>query len=1616
MKRFLKQTVSLMISAGVALSSFAGLCIAAEATENIYSFTEDFSEYTAENSVTTETDVYANQVTLATAVNGAKWVSSKVDKGYTDNQFKAYIDTENQNMQLRSVGGWLLSANLDFSEANDKIEKIKGLKFKTTASSNSRLAGMKMFVSSDEKTYIFFGKANHEFTGIGGIGKAGTVDNETALKDAGPRVMLVQNGAATLLNVNSEELGTTYEKNVGDLGWWYADNEEPEWTIEIGDDGVISWSMKGQKTYAASGTIDNETVKALVSSEYAYPAAAMIQGNNKFTGFDDIELSYTKDESILFTEDFSEYTAENSITTETDVYANQVTLATAVNGAKWVSSKVDKGYTDNQFKAYIDTENQNMQLRSVGGWLLSANLDFSEANDKIEKIKGLKFKTTASSNSRLAGMKMFVSSDEKTYIFFGKANHEFTGIGGIGKAGTVDNETALKDAGPRVMLVQNGAATLLNVNSEELGTTYEKNVGDLGWWYADNEEPEWTIEIGDDGVISWSMKGQKTYAASGTIDNETVKALVSSEYAYPAAAMIQGNNKFTGFDDIEISYIKDPAYIKPTYNDLFDKYTSETAQTEAYDFNNGKIALATPNSHLSWITSDIYMGGWEGNYAGKAYVDTASRGLKIKGMGDAWKSTVNLKSSDRLNQVSELKFQTDLGGATAIGMNICISDDEKNYIMFGQKAGGEKNGGVVISQDESGNRTYADAYVPYIKVCVNGTETVAAYSTSAAGWSASDKIINWDIKLNGNVITYTATGSTGSWTGIYTDESRIIEKAYYPCALMGTGDGYGSLNSVSLWYSVNEPLVIPHKNYTYREFEQLYNEQKSTDDKKTVLTTDISDVVTNTAKGTINIGKSEGAVQSLSLLGSQIEFSDEMKYYDALYDENGNLKKSYTDFAKSISPIPSFRIGGSSSNINNMWKSVVGEASEYVSLPENNTKHEVGQQSAPAMKMGLVEWLKAIYANNPDADVVLCVSLSVTSPEDTGKLIHFLTDTTGEYAQMRADKGLSSPVKIKYVQLHNEPASSDEKVQKWYLQTVPKHIEQVKAANSDVKIMISGPTTYSNSDWEPWLNAITKGITVDGETIPAIINDADAVSVHTYIYGETPENYVNTHLAATKKIIDAAAPDKDIKLSITEHGKIWEDSEFGTGATSSHWTALSESLYVNKLAKLDYIDGAYTHQLLQTGGNVLWARWLVNHGEFYESGINKAYGSLISNWASDRLPVSVSYEDGTCDSGFASITTTDKAVEVNASKQNDGTVKLVMVNQAGYTDVDFNIDSADKYMLVKSEVYSAPNLFIYPMNKEMADLATVTVSEDIVNDFSSYTLPAKSMVVLTLKTTNGESLLSEEFSSYSEKTVSGETGGEIASDSIKGTKWILSSINKGLYESGFFEVYGSAKIANGKLTVTGTDASAPMAVNYDVSGANISDISEISFKTEQTAGVLSGVKLFVNSDETVGYDFSNALSGLNGTVEWTVKIEGNNLNWTAKNSDSVKTGTITATADSLKNYAYIVSAYTSGDGTMSLDNVNVLYGNKTPEQPISYTDNTSGIDIAINPAAYTADAIDVYVAFYNGDKLVSAKKHTVNKDLAKDEFTVSKPSEAYNNAKIFLWSSMTPINAVITVE
>lgn len=1575
--------------------------------DNTTSFVEDFSSYTADT-VETEKTTAATGDVIATHPSGSTWEVGKQVYGAEAVRSAYRFDVTNDRLILKGWGDYWNDLNVDLHmDSSIKIKSLESFRFTTYLKEED--LGVRLFTSSDHKTYIEFGMAG------------GRRASENYPKYM-PYVILNNNGTATQKFSSATVVDDTTQ-GLKD-GWTTTRNSEyivVDWTVDVNEDGSLTWSAVS--SYAtSSGTISAEEA-APMTMAYNYPVTLVGYGDEMNSAYGKVQINYIPDTSTTFTEDFTSYTADTVATENTDAVAGEV-VAVHPSGAKWI---VDQTSGGGKYK--FDVAGDRLVIK---GWSsawdeTTFNLDLNSST-KVEKYEIFKFRTYSQYED--SGVRLFVNTTGKN-----ENNNEYIqfAVAGNRRSSSYSNympyveSVALNSENKQVATRHYDASEAVTVD----GTETTRGLAD-GWTSSGNAQRyvDWTVTVNEDGSLDWEAVSAGggisvgTAKSSGTISAEVAKPFIE-KHTYPVALYAYGDGFTSSIENISIRYQEEEGYTAPDFHEDFKDYKADdNTVTSSYLVREGQKVIATHLSGAKWITSTKHTD--LSNYAGAAYIDVANDRLATKGWGTYHLQRVLLDYSDKKYDINKVQFTSQLQSSNdrLVGISMFIDgQNENNYLFFGQL---KSDASVLgLSNGETSETKFA-AYAPVIAKVVNGTATPLVYTAAGTttDWSGNDKEVTWTIEFDkNNNIKWTAASSNGtSSSGTVTaddDINKIIEANWaYPLASTGIGDDFTFIKSVDMWTSELSELTYEKKAYTRGEFKELFESAvygKASDVEK-LMKLDLNGIDGGEAEATVTVGTSTRNVTS-RIFGAHTEYSPG---YTWMADENGNISDEFKTAAEKLSPIATYRIGGGGSTGKNMLKDLKNEDSYYLEAAKlpSHMQENAGTVSYEHQAIDVATLINGALANNPNASFNLVISPYTTTPEEVKELITILTDSN--YSTSRAAYGLpESPINIEYIELGNElehmnDLDKSRTFADWYGENIPAYITAVEEADASIKIIANGmtcPWSGVNS-YNFWLDMIAATRTVGSDTGYRISDHVDAISFHPYYdWGNSGAPALLSVMDSMKSYLDEKAPGNNVKFCITEHNIGWrQDGQFSNYETSSFKSALVNSAFISMAASREHVEPA----LFEHGTyGQLWQR--INNNMI--SPLGEVYSFLSKEWKDTLVDTTVSIAEdedvvGTYQNYFTASTVKSSANEI----------KLILTNAADYKSVNTAFNLPGNYTLVNEKILTAPNPYTATYNKNCEGLVTETSNDVEVANFSAYEVPASSIVVLTLRIPDGKAEFVENFD-YADKDVTASAEAQTVATNANGAVWKTSSVNNGHVEEGVFsdESYGKVSIANKALVIENSTDESDKAVsaNWDISAvtAKPSAISEISFTINGDNG---GVKLFTDADEASEFDFSNKTVGLTGTVTWNITIADGTLSYSASNTVETKTGTMAITDADMTGYTYLASAYLNSgvNGSATFDSFSFRYGNDAaPEvKGVTYTVGDSTVDVTVNPSVYGKSAVRVFVGYYNGDTLVGAYTGLASNDG--DVLNLGKTSSTYTTAKIFVWDNSTqePLATAVSIQ
>lgn len=507
--------------------------------------------------------------------------------------------------------------------------------------------------------------------------------------------------------------------------------------------------------------------------------------------------------------------------------------------------------------------------------------------------------------------------------------------------------------------------------------------------------------------------------------------------------------------------------------------------------------------------------------------------------------------------------------------------------------------------------------------------------------------------------------------------------------------------------------------------EELKSAVKAMDFEKAekIIMTDESDIVDNTVDVSVTVDENNILTETSTLMVGAANGAE----YDWIYNEDmKSLNSDYMSVIDDIYNIPIYRVGFS------------GNATNHLRLPENRVpdtymeginlemyRPDVNYSATPAglnvsNGNGAGAFLQALAAN-PDCKFIVIIDIECSTAEDSANVVRFCLDPNGssEWAELRKSWGIENPINLVGLEMGNEkyffstPTPELEKsATEWYIDTFKKHYEAVHAIYPQVEIMPSINSNSSRGGFYEWNRPVLR----------ELADYVNIISFHLY-YSGYELAYTYKWIQDTLDLIDEVAPDKKIKFAFTEHGT-WETGTYIR--RQGLQGILPTAQFYNRMIKKDFMycttAFCYTHYgwafvrkqddgtLQPTGMNYMHNVYEKNLGD-------RVYDTLVES-----------------DSELTDENSTAQRFTVLATAKGDNQLKIFLCNREPYTDFNVNFKFNNKYTLKEETVFTAPNIYSLVYSENTKDVFTTTVTPKNEANFSSYKMPTKSLVVLTLET------------------------------------------------------------------------------------------------------------------------------------------------------------------------------------------------------------------------------------------------------------------------------------------
>lgn len=257
------------------------------------------------------------------------------------------------------------------------------------------------------------------------------------------------------------------------------------------------------------------------------------------------------------------------------------------------------------------------------------------------------------------------------------------------------------------------------------------------------------------------------------------------------------------------------------FEEDFSGYTAENAHVgtslnDAYYHYDGEKIIAQHESGAKWVTSEYWYGGLQGtggvpgsNIKGAAYINTDKNCLAQRAWGDIYPAVTKLDMTgvydkEDAGEVQRFTFKTG-AGAKAHAVALYMSDDEKNFYLFGKAT--------------SDQTRLSDKHLPFVIKYVNGAYQAVALAEDLTAWQTETSTVTWTVTVIDKKISYKCEGANGAvWSGYFDDEDNYSDNWKYLAGYYTLGDNQNFLYNFKFetgeYYSggMGEPTEVLYRN------------------------------------------------------------------------------------------------------------------------------------------------------------------------------------------------------------------------------------------------------------------------------------------------------------------------------------------------------------------------------------------------------------------------------------------------------------------------------------------------------------------------------------------------------------------------------------------------------------------------------------------------------------------------------------------------------------------------------------------------------------------------------------------------------------------------------------
>lgn len=425
--------------------------------------------------------------------------------------------------------------------------------------------------------------------------------------------------------------------------------------------------------------------------------------------------------------------------------------------------------------------------------------------------------------------------------------------------------------------------------------------------------------------------------------------------------------------------------------------------------------------------------------------------------------------------------------------------------------------------------------------------------------------------------------------------------------------------------------------------------------------------------------------------------------------EYPEINPDYIQLMQSF-PLPFARNGEAISQLCH-WRGAVGPMAE-------RTVQKIRRHlPAGAMVAGPAEWIKAVRAVNPDAEIVWTFNMKSENADDAAGIAQFLCGSTDTpLGALRAESGLPEPVKIAVWELGNEMDFSEKNGMplETYLARCREIIAAVRKIVPDARFAahtVTSPlVSWQRAKWPEWHRRL----------LAEIGADLDYIVFHVYYHGYSTASVESMFLDVLRDDI-AASPHPEVKIFLSEHAKWPPDMRERGFHTHALTGCLSTGEFLIRMLARPEIGAAAYH----VHNGLQWA--VMNRdfesGKLYTTGmfeLFRLFGKIP--WGADVVETSLE--------GDFCLVNGDMQTSA-AAIRTPGALYLLICNRLPETGRRIEVVPGGKRRLRSVAVLSAPEM----LSRNTAQEKPIQILEkryDTPQPVSELEIPARSLTLFEL--------------------------------------------------------------------------------------------------------------------------------------------------------------------------------------------------------------------------------------------------------------------------------------------